>query len=73
MKEALDKAQVTNEVRSKVIAVFLTSNAPWWFSPPDYIEYLVGQLITLFTYKFEDERMSASLLRYLPINLRMKG
>ncbi len=58
VREALDKAQVANEVKGKVITVFYASNAPWWFSPPDYIEYLVGQLVTLFSYKFEDERMS---------------
>jgi hypothetical protein len=58
VREALDKAQAANEVRGKVIAVFVASTSPWWYAPPDYIEYLVGQLITLFSYKFEDERMS---------------
>jgi hypothetical protein len=58
VREALDKAQVTEEVRGKVIAVFAVSTTPWWYAPPDYISYLVSQLITLFSYKFEDERMS---------------
>jgi hypothetical protein len=58
VREALERAQVANEVKGKVIAVFTASSSPWWFSPTDYIEYLVSQLITLFTYKFEDERMS---------------
>jgi hypothetical protein len=58
VREALTKAQVADDVRGKVIAVFALSTSPWWFAPPDYIEYLVSQLITLFTYKFEDERMS---------------
>jgi len=58
VREALERAQVANEVKGKVVAVFMASSSPWWFSPTDYIEYLVNQLITLFTYKFEDERMS---------------
>jgi len=58
VREALSKAQVADDVKGKVIAVFVVSTSPWWFSPPEYIEYLVSQLITLFTYKFEDERMS---------------
>jgi len=58
VREALERAQVANEVRGKVLAVFMASSSPWWFSPADYIEYLINQLITLFTYKFEDERMS---------------
>jgi hypothetical protein len=58
VREALERAQVANEVKGKVVAVFTASSSPWWFSPTDYIEYLVNQLITLFTYKFEDERMS---------------
>jgi hypothetical protein len=58
VREALTKAQAADDVKGKVIAVFVVSTSPWWFAPPEYIEYLVGQLITLFTYKFEDERMS---------------
>ena len=58
VREALTKAQVADDVKGKVIAVFVVSTSPWWFAPPEYIEYLVSQLITLFTYKFEDERMS---------------
>ena len=58
MREALSKAQVADDVKGKVIAVFVVSTSPWWFAPPEYIEYLVSQLITLFTFKFEDERMS---------------
>jgi hypothetical protein len=58
VREALKRAQVDESVKGKVTAVFVTSTSPWWFAPQDYIEYLVGQLITLFTYKFEDERMS---------------
>jgi len=58
VREALTKAQVADDVKGKVIAVFVVSTSPWWLSPPEYIEYLVSQLITLFTYKFEDERMS---------------
>jgi hypothetical protein len=58
VREALSKAQVADDVKGKVIAVFVVSTSPWWFAPPEYIEYLVSQLITLFTFKFEDERMS---------------
>ncbi len=58
VREALTKAQVADDVKGKVIAVFVVSTSPWWFAPPEYIEYLVSQLVTLFTYKFEDERMS---------------
>lgn len=58
MREALTKAQAADDVKGKVIAVFVVSTSPWWLAPPEYIEYLVSQLITLFTYKFEDERMS---------------
>jgi hypothetical protein len=58
VREALAKAQVADDVKGKVIAVFVVSTSPWWFAPPEYIEYLISQLITLFTYKFEDERMS---------------
>jgi len=58
VREALTKAQVADDVKGRVIAVFVVSTSPWWLAPPEYIEYLVSQLITLFTYKFEDERMS---------------
>jgi hypothetical protein len=58
VREALSKAQVADDVKGKVIAVFVVSTSPWWVAPPEYIEYLVSQLITLFTFKFEDERMS---------------
>lgn len=58
MRKALEKAQSPDDVRGKVMAVFITSTSPWWFAPPEYLEYLVHQLITLFSYKFENERMS---------------
>ncbi|RMF99095.1 MAG: hypothetical protein D6735_15715 [Acidobacteria bacterium] len=58
VRQTLNKAKVADDVRGKVISVFVTSTSPWWFAPPDYIEFLINQLITLFTYKFEDERMS---------------
>jgi hypothetical protein len=58
VRKALDKAQASEEVRGKVVAVFATSTSPWWLAPEDYLEYLVQQLITLFSYKFENERMS---------------
>jgi hypothetical protein len=58
VRNALEKAKAPEDVRGKVVAVFATSSAPWWLSPEDYLEYLVQQLITLFSYKFENERMS---------------
>ena len=58
VRNALEKAKATEDVRGKVVAVFATSTSPWWLSPEDYLEYLVQQLITLFSYKFENERMS---------------
>jgi hypothetical protein len=58
VRNALEKAKAAEDVRGKVVAVFATSTSPWWLSPEDYLEYLVQQLITLFSYKFENERMS---------------
>jgi len=58
VRNALEKAKASEDVRGKVVAVFATSSAPWWLSPEDYLEYLIQQLITLFAYKFENERMS---------------
>ncbi len=58
MRKALEKTQAPEDVRGKVMAVFITSTSPWWLAPPEYIEYLVLQLVTLFSYKFENERMS---------------
>ncbi len=58
VRNALEKAKAAEDVRSKVMAVFATSTSTWWLSPEDYLEYLVQQLITLFSYKFENERMS---------------
>jgi hypothetical protein len=58
VRKALEKAQASEEVRGKVMAVFITSSSPWWIAPPEYLEYLVQQLVTLFSYKFENERMS---------------
>jgi hypothetical protein len=58
VRNALEKAKAAEDVRGKVVAVFATSTSPWWLAPEDYLEYLVQQLITLFSYKFENERMS---------------
>jgi hypothetical protein len=58
VRNALEKAQAAEEIRGKVVAVFATSSSPWWLSPEDYLEHLVHQLITLFSYRFENERMS---------------
>jgi len=58
VRKALEEAQAPEEVRGKVMAVFVTSTSPWWFAPPEYLEYLVQQLVALFSYKFENERMS---------------
>jgi hypothetical protein len=58
VRKALDKAQAAEDVRGKVVAVFATSSSPWWLAPEDYLEFLIQQLITLFSYKFENERMS---------------
>ena len=58
VKNALQKLGASDEVKGKVIAVFAASASPWWLADADYLEYLVRQLVILFSYKFEDERMS---------------
>ena len=60
----LTESQATDEVRTKVLATFTISTANFSACTPDYIRYLVKQLITLYSYKFpEDERMS------IPVNM----
>jgi hypothetical protein len=60
----LTEAQATDDVKMKVLATFNISTANFSTCTPDYIRYLVKQLITLYSYKFpEDERMS------IPVNM----
>jgi hypothetical protein len=60
----LTEAQVTDEVKMKVLATFNISTANFSTCTSDYIRYLVKQLITLYSYKFpSDERMS------IPVNM----
>jgi hypothetical protein len=60
----LTEAQATDEVKMKVLATFNISTANFSACTPDYIRYLVKQLITLYSYKFpDDERMS------IPVNM----
>jgi len=64
VNDVLTEAQAADEVKMKVLSTFNISTANFSVCTPDYIRYLVKQLITLYSYKFPDDGQMS-----IPVNM----